>query len=329
MSVHGLTRALRALLIGGDGDEESGYDSEESGVTVVYDEDLFEEDNPFEGMPLLEGIKLYQKGGPFSNLRLSARNQTGDPKNLRLFDGMIHDPVDKDSVMLWQNNYEGLPVYRINLEGTNPSSFREDYLYAMGNGLCPNIFYQDTDETFTKKGYEVMKTPDMGMGAFATENLESGTEVLVEKARGWFPDQPMKRIFFTALVLSDPTLNDLGYDAQNAWFKVPYFRMNNKFPSKDEMNIALFKFLSNKFSVEITPGGQEFCEVLFARASRFNHSAKANCKWKIHLTIGREKQVVDATMFIKTIRDIKEGTQLTIDYNFGESDLPFKVVPIP
>ncbi|HYD20892.1 MAG TPA: SET domain-containing protein [Flavipsychrobacter sp.] len=78
----------------------------------------------------------------------------------------------------------------------------------------------------------------------------------------------------------------------------------------------LDKTLLHDYIFEWTPGGEKMCIMALGNVPIYNHSYASNCEYFMDY----EAQ----TILIKTIRDVSEGEELTINYN-GDWDDETKV----
>jgi SET domain-containing protein len=69
--------------------------------------------------------------------------------------------------------------------------------------------------------------------------------------------------------------------------------------------------LLHDYIFEWTPEGKQMCCMALGNIPMYNHSYSSNCEHFMNYE--------DETMFIKTMRDIEAGEELTINYN-GEWD---------
>lgn len=65
--------------------------------------------------------------------------------------------------------------------------------------------------------------------------------------------------------------------------------------------------LLHDYIFEWHPGGVEMCCMALGWIPIYNHSYRSNCEYFMNYD--------DQTMYIKTMRDIKAGEELTINYN--------------
>jgi len=67
------------------------------------------------------------------------------------------------------------------------------------------------------------------------------------------------------------------------------------------------KTLLHDYIFEWQPGGEKMCCMALGWIPLYNHSYASNCEYFMNYD--------DNTMFIKTMRDIEAGEELTINYN--------------
>lgn len=70
--------------------------------------------------------------------------------------------------------------------------------------------------------------------------------------------------------------------------------------------------LLHDYIFEWTPGGADMCCMALGYVPVYNHSYASNCEYFMNYD--------EQTMIIKTVRDIKEGEELTINYNGDWND---------
>lgn len=69
----------------------------------------------------------------------------------------------------------------------------------------------------------------------------------------------------------------------------------------------LDKTLLHDYIFEWTPNGEKMCCMALGWVPMYNHSKRSNCEYFMDYD--------DDTIYIETVRDIKAGEELTINYN--------------
>ncbi|KAI5788263.1 hypothetical protein EDC01DRAFT_631215 [Geopyxis carbonaria] len=160
--------------------------------------------------------------------------------------------------------------------------------------------------------FVITNIPGKGLGVIAKKDMPIGTIVWTEKPL--FTETSTDQEYATAQINCDDTflrnkLAALSYADQAIFRELSSDLLGVTFGNGKVIPDAIARFRSNAFELAVTPTGRT--QGIFAVASRFNHSCRANARWE-----SRDSGSGVRVVSIYVVIPILAGQEVTIDY-FG------------